>query len=860
MRNSSVTIQEQLVSLFQNCLTAMNAINKVVISTDSQIAFESKDAAGNSVTTSLPSVGYFQSELEMLRSSLSTLAGVDQRGATIQTARNEYKRIIVSNTNREPNPMQEIGLVSNFYANNNHFFESLLNPLLKVRLDLSGKVDASTRRVLSRRYIVAFEKDASGEYTAAGSRAIDLFNDQFKNKTNIDLSALEAWVLATAGVAVGEAGNKVEFDEQEFDLEPNRLQYEGFFTILGTDEDVINRKMYYVLDTLDYFEIESKSKQSLKLGDVLTINSKFATTQLRVVEINKDASDIKVRFELIEGMEPMPISVVGGLKLFSALVDQKKVDITIGFNEYNVLFIKPINTENHIVARRWSLGVAFFTNNLSLASGNALGDNGKNLTEFYIQSVSDFGALLKDLVARDVPRNLGIVPRNPVLIQDNFHVVQVNKHLTDSPALEANRKRHAAINTNRSKLDALNKTIEDKRKELISKSFKTPKDRLAVQNQIDQLVKESGSVSEAISSTVNEILANNQNDSNATAKYRVQGFWSIPAPQPSTKTRPQHVVAFRVQFKYSSKNGEESPNEIFKVLQSDGKEINAIFSPWDGYITDIRERVFDVATQKWEWAEEDLSSIERPNVNSLSLALSPNEKVDIRIKSISEVGYPDALLESEWSNTLTVKFDDALLNGRNPQDAILKNAELESVRNRILSDLSSLNLNAHLADSFTSNQNKFYPHIDVNIAHRETDGTFVSVSDKLKQLESGDFAETEHELAMASNWNNHGGDFESAKYYRNQRRVFLSGVIRIDNNNPDVSQRFVEVVVDGNTNSQYAVIGTLPDGYQPNKKMSFMVVTKDNSYARIDIDHNGNIVLVHGNTAFISLNGISFRF
>ena len=93
------------MGLYQNCIAAMNAITKVVTSNDSEILFETKDAAGNPVQASLPSVGHLQSELQLVRNSLNTLAGVDQRGAVIQTARNEYKKIIVTDTNREPNPV-----------------------------------------------------------------------------------------------------------------------------------------------------------------------------------------------------------------------------------------------------------------------------------------------------------------------------------------------------------------------------------------------------------------------------------------------------------------------------------------------------------------------------------------------------------------------------------------------------------------------------------------------------------------------------------------------------------------------------------------------------------------------------------
>jgi hypothetical protein len=36
-----------------------------------------------------------------------------------------------------------------------------------------------------------------------------------------------------------------------------------------------------------------------------------------------------------------------------------------------------------------------------------------------------------------------------------------------------------------------------------------------------------------------------------------------------------------------------------------------------------------------------------PNINQLDISIQSNEKIDIRIKSISEVGWPDSVVESD---------------------------------------------------------------------------------------------------------------------------------------------------------------------------------------------------------------------
>ena len=49
--------------------------------------------------------------------------------------------------NTEPNQIGNLNGVSNFESERNHFFDGLLNPNLRVRIDLNDKVDDDVRQV-----------------------------------------------------------------------------------------------------------------------------------------------------------------------------------------------------------------------------------------------------------------------------------------------------------------------------------------------------------------------------------------------------------------------------------------------------------------------------------------------------------------------------------------------------------------------------------------------------------------------------------------------------------------------------------------------------------------------------------------
>ncbi len=868
-KNSFVSLASQIETLAKNSIEVMTSLNEVVSSTEDTINIPIVDENGQTQVVSLPTVGFFKTELDRLNQNIKTLSTVDQRGAVIQPSRNEFKRVFIADINREPNPVSELSAIADFVAEKNFFFDALLNPLLKIQLDLTNKLDDGVKTVLVKRYVIGFQNDEFGVPTDLGNTAITSFNQTFKNRTNITTEELETWLLNTAGIDADNRGDKINFDEEFHSLDANELQYEGFFTILGTVEDKVNKKMYFQIDTLDYFEISTGQKSQLKMNDELIINTAVASTRYVIVEIRNTSSELEIRMERIEGFEPVPVGVVGGMKYYSPIITKKTVDVPIAFNEYNVVFVKPMNDDNHIIARKFSTGVAFYTNDLTLSSNTNNGDNGKTMQQFYVETVQDFGDLLKDFVDRYIPRSKGVKPTPPVLTNTNFRVVPSNKFLTETTTLESQRKKHQQITQLRSKIDENNKTIQEKNKELFGKNFKTPKDKKDVENQITKLTADVNSDTTLLNSTVNDMLATAQNNTTVTPEYELQGFWQMPAPVQNGQTRPQEAISFYLEFKKANVDGKESDNQTFKVIKEDGTVENAVFSPWKSHWSPLRRRIFDIASQKFVWEEQKLDSIDSPNINSVSLGIQPGESITLRVKTVSEVGYPDSLLESDWSNELTINFPTDLLQPRNPQEIFQKNAELENTRNKIITDLDRKGLSQHLSDSVVF-ENKFYTHHTDTIAISDPNGKLISVTDKIKQIETAAPVAPLTPLVFTQPWVNYGNNHSVARYYLHEGRVYLTGVIKVDKGekikNP--LERFpnVDVLLYGQnaTNTNYGQIGLLPVGYRPDSKIilpcfTYSGVSDAGRIGRIDILDNGLITLGQGNTFYVSLDGISFR-
>lgn len=726
--NSFITLAEKITILNKDCVEILLKMNDVVTSENSTVAVN-YDNNGITNAYSLPTVGYLKTQIDTLNQNMKRMASID--GYTFVRDGKSFKRIMTSDLNKEPMPISDINQVTKFTPINNWFFESLMNPMLAVTIDLTDKVGVEVNKILSRRYIIKFQKDDQGILTSNGLISYKGFESNFLGRTDVNITDFLAWYNNPSNIGI--VIDTVEpYDEQVYDLKLKTLNYYGVFSVIKVEIDDINNKMWYHVNDIKYYGQDGSIK-NLAIGDELIINKLNSSTRYKIVEVNTDSSNTKIRLEIVEGYDPVVVGI-NVLKYYSDISNQKSVQINVGFDEYIVEFVKPINTDDNIVGNIWSKGICFYTNDLLLDINDNI-----NLASYYVDKVYDYGTLLKDMIKLKIPTAYGVTPNKVVLIQDNFKIVQINKHLTDSKDQDLLKKLHSEKTAVKTKLDQLNSAISQKTSRLYAGGL-TSTEKTTLNDELTKMRFDLDLYTKSLSSLVSQINDINSNsNSSVDPKYRIRGFFSIPEPIISEKTEPQHVIQFKTEYRYSSKSGNSNNTETFNYSTStnttNSSTTNVVntntdvsttsetspnstnyanFSNWIPIISGVRKRYWDENTKTWYWKIEDVSDADVSNINQLDIPISPNEKVEIRVKSLSEVGWPDSPLESDWSDVMTITWTDDLNDNLSDTDYIKNEALQDEMMISIEELMNSKGVYRHIGDSFFIGQD-YYTHTDKSI-------------------------------------------------------------------------------------------------------------------------------------------------
>lgn len=701
-KNSISSLLAQFLRLQKNSLEIINKLSNATTSTQDTVSVEFLDDNNQTSTISIPSWGYIISEIKRLDENIKALSGLDDNNANVRNSDGTVSRIYQSTPLIDPPAPTNLQVPTNFKYRSNYFFESFLNPLLFVSFNLDGQIDSGTKRVFIKRIIANITTDAQRNY----------FDSNLKGRN--DLTDLEFMKEL-------QSQNITYFiDENPEDLPLQVIRYNGKFSVLRVFDttvpltvggQVINENVRkYKLDTITYYDTianTNSGNRQLKVGDrLMTKNgSKFRITAI-------DISEFTVVLKRISGYEPVPIGSEA-LSLDSEILSPLQVNVNVGHDERQAVFIKAINDDFHVTGSAYSKGVIFYSNEMTINTSEGL----MTLDNYYKSYVSDFGTqFLSNSKEKFIPSVYGLKPNTPTLNSSNFQVVQINKQITQTTTADKFTTTVQTKTKIQNEIEALNKSIDQARNELAnlvndSVSKYSNSARESIINKIDSLTKEKATKTSLLQTTIQDL--NNISDSapevKESPKYRVRGFWPIPAGVDNPKTGMQEVIQFRVRYRYLTKQGNAPATDEIKFSDNDGTQRKGSYSNWTEYKTDIRKKAYNSTTGKYYWSDEDVLNSDVPNINQLDIPITAGEQVEIKVASISEAGWPSNPLESDFSAPIIVDFPQEK-STENPNSQYISQNEKDKILISVQQDLTARGLDSHLSTSFNTGD-KYYAHV-----------------------------------------------------------------------------------------------------------------------------------------------------
>ena len=724
-QNSISTLLPELLRLFNNSLTSFQSVNEAITSDSESVTIDIQNEDGTITKLTIPSFGFLKNSINRLDNNIETITNLTGSGSSIRLPDGTFRKLVLAKLPTEANDLNDLNSVESFNFKSNWFFEELINPLIYVNFNLTGQVPIDIERTEVKRYILDLNTQSK----------INFFENELQGRSDIDYNSfLEELVRRNITYIL---------DQDVLDIPPRQKRFTGTFSVIRisdievTEEingtNVTSTRKLYKLNKISYTDTESDFSDTvqLKVGDSLELVTDPIDTRYSVIQI--DSSTNSVVLELVEGSKS--IGITSELKISSAIDENVEAEVPVGFDERCVVFIKPIDPDSKIPAVNWSPGSAFYTNTLTTISS---GGESQTLKDFYQSQVVDFGKYLLSFANDKIPTSReGLIPNPPTLVAEDFQVKLINRQLTDSNSIVEIQDLNNQKNTLQSELKELDRAIAQKRTRINTTNYSTDVQRDSDKNELTGLINERTEKSELYSSLVNQIasIGTDNSTGSISPKYRVRGFFPLPAEKSSPETGTQEIVKFITRYRYLSQDGAANPVDEIEFTDGEGSSQGA-FSNYKIIESTIRSRELNSLTGNYEWATINVENADEININQVDIPIRKGELVEFQVKSISEAGWPGNPLESEWSNSVRIEFP-ADLSSDDVVATILEENQQDQTRINLQNEVSSQGISEHIESSFSANE-KYFAHDSsvISSGFFNDQGTPVDLFLKLTELQN----------------------------------------------------------------------------------------------------------------------------
>lgn len=729
---SKSTLSDYLAELgvdINNMQEFLNKLSQMLTTSSDTVQIKQTLQNNTQQTFNVPSFAYLKNKIEAIDSKFNSLLTANANSVGVVDENGQVRRFELQDISQVASDLDSVAGKTvinpvNFNYKTNWFFENFLNPLVYIDLPVDDLVTSDIDKFEVKRVIMTSQDIDDTAY----------FDSTYKGQNTVNYSELIT-DLRTRNI-------NHFVDSNEVFLPPSQNKKSGSYNIVEilnttvteiVGGEVLSRTVVkYLLNTLRYNEKSATSQNGL-IQRTLAVGDRLIT---------KDNSEYVV--ETVNSSEKsITVKKVFGIGALSKGANQLSIkpqldpinvlSINVGYNERQVIFLRPISTRLRLSTDNLSQGIGIYSNELTISLGNG---QSMKMSEFYSRFVSDFGLLfLSYAKEKKLPASLGDVPIAPVLETTAFTVAQINAQVQDAEGLARVRENVASAEALRAQIAEVDRQISEKRAELQTNAGLSEAQRLNLQKALENLAAERLALTTELSSRVASVTEGVRSAPGVTAPpiYRIKGFWHIPDPK-ITETGPQNIVQFKIAYRVLSQVGTPTAVEQLTYTDPDGTTTTAAFSPWTEVLSKVRSKKLNTTTGFYEWAPEDVTNPDTVNMNQVEIPIQKGEVVEIKVKSLSEAGFPDNPIESDWSNRILVEFP-ANLQSLEDISIVAQQAFAEETRLNFQDELNSKGLDLHLKTSFTKND-RYFAHTASDIASGffAADSSIVDLYTKLQSI------------------------------------------------------------------------------------------------------------------------------
>ena len=218
--NSISTILPQLLKLYNNAIESFERLTEAVTSTKDNINLNIISNDDTLKQLSVPSFGSMKSRIDVMEKNWESIAG-SASTTSIRLPDGSFRKLVINQINGQPSDITDLSATGEFKTKSNYFLEKLMDPMMYIAIDVTGKVPIDIEDVQLSKFILDLDTTTK----------IDWFDNNYKGKSNISYVSFVKDLI----------NNSVQYvlDERTLEVPPRTLRFSGKFNVLRTSDTTV---------------------------------------------------------------------------------------------------------------------------------------------------------------------------------------------------------------------------------------------------------------------------------------------------------------------------------------------------------------------------------------------------------------------------------------------------------------------------------------------------------------------------------------------------------------------------------------------------------------------------------------------